>query len=103
MLEYVSVISVTNGVLLTDANRGQRVELRAVLQDLKSGNIHRVVDCSGYYVGTRMEGLGMYAVFERGYIGDRYQEVLGWPLAFFTPESRGIDVESLMRPSDILL
>lgn len=103
MLQYVSVITVTNGVLLTEANIGRRVEFRSVMQDLTTGNIHRVVDGSGYYAGSNMDEGMMYAIFERGYIGDRFQAVMGWPLAFFTPESRGIDVDSLMQPRDILL
>jgi len=102
MLKFISVCTVTNGVLLTDANRGQRVEYRCVMQDFDTGRIHRVVDCAGIYVGTIDNNGTIYAYFENGYIGDRFQAEMGSPLSFFTPESKGIIVDELMRQQDFI-
>jgi hypothetical protein len=103
MLEFISVCTVTNGVLLTEANKGQRVVYRSVMQTFRTGRIHRVMDASGYYTGDEVINGTVYAMFERGYIGDKFQKIHGLPLAFFTPESRGIDIDELMRSSDVLL
>lgn len=102
MLTFISVCTVTNGVLLTKANRGQEVKYRCVMQDFKTGRIHRVVDCSGIYQGVIDNNGVQYAFFEDGYIGNLHQSEMGSPLAFFTPDSRGIDVESLMRSRDMI-
>lgn len=103
MLQYLSVCTVTNGVLITLANVGQRVQFRSVMQNAETGRVHRVMDNDGIYVGNKIINGMVYAMFEDGHIGDRYQAEMGSPLVFFTPESKGINVDELMRSQDFII
>jgi hypothetical protein len=79
------VDTITNGVLLTEANIGQRVEWTSVLTNLFTGEHHRTVKCSGIYTGTQYSNSNgyLYAMFKDGFIGDLAQESLGGPFARF--------------------
>lgn len=84
-MKFHTVSTITNGVLLTEANIGQWVEWTSVLTNLETGDHHRTVQCGGYYSGNRVDNTTgwLYAMFRNGKIGNVFQNELGSPVAFF--------------------
>jgi hypothetical protein len=86
-MKFHTVNTITNGVLPTEANKGQKVEWDASLVDFETGEVHRTFKASGVIDGfTYMEMNGhswKYVIFIDGRIDGKDVIEMGVPVGFF--------------------
>jgi hypothetical protein len=86
-MKFHTVNTITNGVLPTEANVGQKVEWDASLVDLETGEVHRTFKASGVieqFTYIANNGFSWkYVVFADGVVDGRDVVEMGVPVGFF--------------------
>ena len=87
-MKFHTVNTITNGVLPTEANIGQRVDWIATLVDLETGEAHREFGASGVieqFVQIPMDGghVWKYVIFVDAVINGKNVVEAGVPVGFF--------------------
>ena len=95
-MKYNNQITITNGVLPTEANVGQMITMTVVLKDFATGKVHRTHEVVARFTGLilvptygqQWDDNWAYATFDQATFQDegghaKFVGEAGWPLAQF--------------------